>query len=171
MVNYANGKIYKIVGSGMTYYGSTCEPTLARRLAGHVGKYKSYKAGKHNYVTSYDIIELGDYEIILLELYSCVSKDELHARERYYIENNECINKIIPGRIHEEHRDLHNASCLKYYYTHKDRVHDYRELNKLIIRDKNNTKHNCDCGGKYTQANKKRHMHSMKHQAYLALNI
>ena len=30
MVNYQLGKIYKIVGSGLVYIGSTCEPTLAR---------------------------------------------------------------------------------------------------------------------------------------------
>ena len=35
MVNYQLGKIYKIVDNtnGNIYIGSTCEPTLARRLA------------------------------------------------------------------------------------------------------------------------------------------
>ena len=38
MVNYQLGKIYKIVDldSNKCYVGSTCEPTLARRLANHV---------------------------------------------------------------------------------------------------------------------------------------
>jgi hypothetical protein len=41
---YRNGKIYKIVCNitGLTYYGSTCEPTLARRLAKHRGCYNRW---------------------------------------------------------------------------------------------------------------------------------
>ena len=42
MTDYQLGKIYRIVcnTTGLTYYGSTCEPTLARRLSGHVVNYK-----------------------------------------------------------------------------------------------------------------------------------
>ena len=59
MVNYQLGKIYKIVcnETGEMYIGSTCEPTLARRLATHVGQYKSWKNGKGYKVMSFDIIE------------------------------------------------------------------------------------------------------------------
>ena len=44
MPNYQNGKIYQIIDNtnNNIYIGSTCEPTLARRLSGHVRKYKSY---------------------------------------------------------------------------------------------------------------------------------
>jgi hypothetical protein len=86
MVNYSNGKIYKIVCNitGDIYIGSTCEPILARRLAGHVGNYKSYLNGKYHYVTSYKIIEQGNYDIVLIELFPCDTKDQLHARESYY---------------------------------------------------------------------------------------
>lgn len=36
MVNYSFAKVYKIVDNtnGNIYVGSTCEPTLARKLAG-----------------------------------------------------------------------------------------------------------------------------------------
>jgi predicted GIY-YIG superfamily endonuclease len=42
MNKYQQGKIYKIVcnETGDIYIGSTIEPTLARRLAKHVAKYK-----------------------------------------------------------------------------------------------------------------------------------
>jgi hypothetical protein len=163
MVNYANGKIYKIVGSGMTYYGSTCESTLARRLAYYVGKFKMYKCGKHHYVTSFDIFEHGDYAMTLVENFSCVSKDELHAKERYYIENNECINKYVPlGTNHE------------YYEQHKEYLDekqiDYNMIHKEQIRQWRLTKNNCECGGRYTNTHKSEHTKSKKHQDYLALN-
>jgi hypothetical protein len=42
MPNYQDGNIYKIVCNitDECYIGSTCEPTVARRLAGHVIDYK-----------------------------------------------------------------------------------------------------------------------------------
>lgn len=108
MVKYENAKIYIIVDNakGNIYIGSTWEPTLAKRLAKHVGNYKDYKNDKYHYVTLFDIIKIGDYNIILLEhVEICKSKDELHARERYYIENNECVNKCMPTRTKQEYRE------------------------------------------------------------------
>ena len=77
MVNYQNGKIYRIVcrTTGIIYIGSTCEPTLARRLALHRTNYKSYLVGKHNYTTSFKLLENYNDEILLLELYPCKTKD------------------------------------------------------------------------------------------------
>jgi hypothetical protein len=56
MPNYQDGKIYKIICNitDECYIGSTCELTVARRLAGHVIDYKSWKAGKRNKTTSYE---------------------------------------------------------------------------------------------------------------------
>ena len=48
MVNYQLGKIYKIVDNtnNNIYIGSTCEPTLARRLSNHICVYKKYLEGE-----------------------------------------------------------------------------------------------------------------------------
>jgi hypothetical protein len=80
MVNYSNGKNYKIICNitNECYIGSTCEPILARRLAGHVANYKSYLKGKGNNVTSFKIIANGNYNIVLIELFPCDTKDELY---------------------------------------------------------------------------------------------
>jgi hypothetical protein len=104
MVDYQQGKIYKIECNvtGKVYIGSTCEPILARRLAGHITNYKSYLNGKSNYVSSFKIFENRDYCIALIESYPCNSKDELHARERYHTNNIDCVNKIKgQGMINE----------------------------------------------------------------------
>ena len=105
MVNYQLGKIYKIVSGDLTYIGSTCEPTLARRMAGHKTRYDSWKAGKTRFVTSFKVIENGNAEIILIETFPCNTKDELHARERYFIENTICVNKFIPGQTSKEYNE------------------------------------------------------------------
>jgi hypothetical protein len=146
MVNYSQAKIYKIVDNtnNNVYIGSTCEPTLARRLAGHIVNYKQYLKGKSNFVTSFDIFKNGDYDIILIENVKCDSKDQLTARERYYIESLECINKCIPGRTKKE----------------------YKQDNKEKIKDYNKTKHICECGVEYSTKNKTRHMKSLTHYNY-----
>ena len=45
MINYKHGKIYKIIGNGYTYIGSTCKP-LKKRLNGHIYAYNRYKNNK-----------------------------------------------------------------------------------------------------------------------------
>ena len=73
MPDYKQGKIYKIVCNvtGKVYIGSTIE-TLARRLAGHRTAYKTFKEGKSTNVTAYQIIEQGNYDIVLIDYYNCV---------------------------------------------------------------------------------------------------
>ena len=104
MPNYRDGKIYKIICkiTDECYIGSTTEPTLARRLAGHVNNYKVWKSGKGNKTTSFDIIDKGDYKILLTETYPCNSRDELTSREgeiiRQFKHDCECVNMCIAGR-------------------------------------------------------------------------
>jgi hypothetical protein len=165
MVNYNEGKIYKIVGNGMTYYGSSADKTLARRLSSHRSRLKRYKAGKCNYMTSFKIIETGNYDIVLVENVSCKSKDELHARERYYKENYECVNKNIPGRSKGE-------SDRAYGKTHRAQIKKtkkiYYEANKERMKEYNKITTNCPCGGKNIHQHKLRHT-KKKHQQYTML--
>jgi len=81
------------------YYGSTTE-TLKERKRCHIKDYKRFLNGKRNYVTSFEIIKLGDWDILLVEDFPCNSKKELEAREGYYIKRDFCfcVNKCIAGR-------------------------------------------------------------------------
>ena len=145
MVNYENSKIYKIVDNtnGNIYIGSTTEPTLARRLQKHKASYNQYIQGKQNFITSFNIIKNGDYDIILLEKCENIkSKDELHARERYFIENNVCVNKNKPHRTNKEYKqdnkeqitekakEYYKTKGKELYELNKDKIKEYYELNK-----------------------------------------
>jgi hypothetical protein len=69
--HYQNGKIYKIVcnKTSLIYYGSSCEPTLARRLAKHVFDFRRWlKGNKHH--TSHRLKFLNE-EIIKLFSWNC----------------------------------------------------------------------------------------------------
>jgi hypothetical protein len=133
-VDYSKGKIYKIITNinDDIYIGSTCEPNLGRRLSQHKTDYKYYLNGKKGiYATSFKILETGNYDIVLIENYPCETKDQLHARERYWIENMECVNKNIPGRTVKEY-------CQNYYQKNKDYMNEQKRKWVSENRDKVN---------------------------------
>jgi len=135
MPNYQNGKIYKITAGELTYIGSTCEPTLARRLAGHVSGYKHWKAGTYRFISSFPLIETSKYEITLIELFPCGSKDELTARERFHIESNVCVNKYIPGRTNKEYQEDNADKLGEYRKAYREANADKRRENQKVYRE------------------------------------
>jgi len=118
MPDYQNGKIYKIHSykTDLVYYGSTTQ-TLCRRFSKHK---TTMKMGRG--ISSKSILEFNDAMITLVELFPCNSKSELLVRERFYIENNHCVNKDIPGRTRQQ-----------YYQQHKEKIQQYQQQNKEKI--------------------------------------
>ena len=157
MVNYQYAKIYKIVDNtnGNIYIGSSCEPILSRRLAQHKSDYKRYLKGNHNFITSFEIIKNGNYEIVLIESYPCNSKDELHSREKFYIENNKCVNKFIPNRTGK-----------KWYEENKEHKQAYDKQKQEKLKQP----FICICGSVIRIGDKSHHFKTKKHQRYLEQN-
>jgi hypothetical protein len=121
MVNYSQGKVYKIMANGdpdgLVYIGSTCKQYLSQRMDKHRSHYKAWKEGKTNKVTVFDIFEkygIDDCCIVLLELVNAANIDELHARERHWIQSTDCVNRIIPGRTKAEYRTDHSEHISQY---------------------------------------------------------
>jgi hypothetical protein len=138
MNKYNNSKIYKLVcnNTGLIYYGSTIQP-LHQRKCGHKKDYKKFLNKKCNYITSFKIIEGGNYDIILVEEISCENREQLEAKERFYIDNNICVNKNIPARTIEEKRLLYLLQKKEHYDNNKEemieRSKKYYEANKEKI--------------------------------------
>lgn len=150
MSKYQNAKIYKIVSPHHTlcYYGSTIV-RLSDRLSGHK---TALKTGLNH--SSGILLKLGDCKIILVETFPCNTKEELLAREQYYIENNECINKRYAQVINPLER---RKSKDRLYYT---KNHDQLcETKRKVVE--------CECGVNYTYTNTARHLKTMKHLKYL----
>ena len=112
MPNYSKGKIYKIVDNtnNNIYIGSTCEPTLAHRLAQHKRDYAKYLRGVGHFTSSYIIFKNNNYDIVLLEECDVNSKDQLFQRERYYQDLIPNINKLKNARTPEENKQVKNES-------------------------------------------------------------
>jgi hypothetical protein len=140
MSDYSQGKIYKIISSecDLVYYGSTVDP-LNVRLIKHKSSYKCYLEGKKNYITSFEIIHKGNYEIVLVENYPCNSKEELRLREGEYIKNNECVNKFIPGRTTKEYHEANKEKIReynkKYRVEHNDELREYNKKYRVEHND------------------------------------
>ena len=115
-VDYSLGKIYKIecARTGNVFYGSTCEPILSRRISALRRQYKNYSLGdnKTKFTSVFVVLQYDNCEISLVETYPCKNKDELIAREKFYIGNNpHCVNRIYTDkRLQREFRQTLNET-------------------------------------------------------------
>jgi len=125
MVNYQLGKIYRILcnNTGEQYVGATCQKKLCTRLAQHVSK--------KNDCSSKGIIERGNYEMLLIESYPCNSKDELHRRERHFIETlDNCVNNKRPIRTKEEKKEYNKEWYVENKTDILEKQKKYNDENK-----------------------------------------
>lgn len=190
---YQRGKIYTIRSNktDLVYVGSTSQKYLSDRMSTHRYDFEGYKKGGRKYLTVFDIFEVDkDCYIELYEYYPCNSKLELDKREGEVIRELVCVNKVVAGRTQKEYyqenkeyiltrqkqyaennKEYIKARKKKYREDNKEKINaesrEYYHNNKEKINAQQNQKHNCDCGGKYTQSNKARHMKSKKHQAFI----
>jgi len=119
MVNYQNGKIYKITGTTnegveLIYIGSTVQK-LCVRLSGHV---RDFKNGEHK--SSSQVLVCYNYKITLIEIFPCSSKEELLMRERYHYDYFDCVNKKKPILLEEERIEYNK----QYHIENKDRIRE-----------------------------------------------
>ena len=183
MVNYSNGKVYKIEpingDDGDVYFGSTTKQYLSQRMDSHRNNYKSYKNGYKSLLCGsfilFDKYGIENCNIVLLENVNAESKDQLTAREAYYIRNYKCVNKYIPLRKVKEYMD-------EYYIKNREKIVEkgkiYREINKEIISErmkkiyeankeitseKRKEKVTCECGSICRKDGLREHKKTIKH--------
>ena len=149
------GYIYKIfckTDDELVYYGSTTQKRVCNRISGHHADYRRWKLGKPHFVTSFLIIDTGDWDYMTVEKVMHDEKFELRNRERYWIQNNECINNNIPNNTPKE-------SWKKWSDQNKEKIaekrKDYKKQNKEKIA--------CECGCIVSRINLPRHTRTKKH--------
>ena len=139
---YNHAKIYKIVcnTTALVYIGSTTQRYLSQRIAEHKSSFKRWTTNKSKqFCSSFEILKGGNYSYILLEECNCQNKDQLHARERFHIENTECVNIYTPNQTPDElvewqrqYYIANNARILEY---HKQFYQNHREQKKQYAID------------------------------------
>ena len=184
MKDYSLGKIYRLVcnETGLQYVGHTTEKYLSNRKAKHTGHYKAWISGdeNHAYYTAMEVMKSGNYSIVLIENYPCKSENELAGCERYWIENLECVNKVIPTRTkheyYEEHKDAIVSRSKAYHENNRavrlEQMKAYRDDHKQEKKesDKNYRQQRvtCECGSEISKAHTADHRKTKKHQGFLA---
>ena len=194
MVNYLNGKIYKLVTpySSKVYVGSTTS-TLYKRLGEHKCHYKEWilNPEKYAYRTSFDIYDFDEdcVKIVLLEECPCDNRDQLCKREYEYITTLDCVNKMITGRTNKQ-RYAENYNGLKdkvrirgiqyrkdNYEFNKQQKLKYRNANKekisehdRLYRQNNSQIIMCDCGFTFKKYKIADHRKTKQHQKWVNLS-
>ena len=160
-------RIYKLDSTnGLVYYGSTTQKYLSMRLGKHKSEAKRNslkKCSSHLLFT-----EWATVTITLVEnVENCKDKYELQARERFYIENNDCVNRQIPNRTQKEYRE-ENKEYLKEWFKenykankeqYKENRREYYQANKEQIRETNKEWHK-----------KNKEQHNKKNREYYEAN-
>ena len=102
---YKTSKIFEIINKKGRFIGSTFSLALSNKLASYRKDFLNYTKGLKKYNIVFEILKHGCYKINLLESYSCSSIDELRAREQFWIEKLNCINK--------DYEKVENAMAVK----------------------------------------------------------
>jgi len=174
MVNYGNGKIYKIQkigGSDEIYIGSTTKQYLSQRMDTHRKDYKRWKDGKRNFVSSFTIFEkygIDNCEIILVENVNCNTKDELHKKEAEYIKlNTNSVNRSIPGRDRKQwvadNKEYIRERQANYEKIHKDEIKLKKQKYYILVKADKEQRITCECGCQVAKCRMITHKKSLKH--------
>lgn len=140
------GIVYKVVPkdeNGLEVYVGSTITTLNHRLAGHKADFNRWWANKHHWVSIFHIFLMyGIDQVDIIEI-ELYPVDQLKQREQLWIEEISTVDQY------------------RAFITEKQRQEQKNHQ----------TKHSCECGGRYTTSHKKEHMNSAKHQAFLSNQI
>lgn len=109
MVNYSKGKIYKVEPvceheDGDIYIGSTAQDKLCMRWREHKKTVNDVRR-RTSVCEFFNKYGMDKCHIVLLEQVDANCKEELRAREAYYVKTLKCVNKRIPNRTEQDWRN------------------------------------------------------------------
>ncbi len=158
MVNYNKSTIYKLCCKDTEitdeYVGSTTN--FNRRKACHKSKCHSETGHSYNYRVYECIRDNGgwdNWDMVEIEKYCASDKNDLHKRERYWIEILKSnLNKQIPSKTKDEIKEYQKEYWEEYYEKNQEKIKEYAS-----------TKVVCECGAEITRGNLPRHKRSGDH--------
>ena len=147
-INYQKACIYEIVCKDVNitqrYVGSTTN--LIKRRYHHKSNCNNENGKQYNYYVYQFIRENGgfvNWDVVLIEqVIDCKDKQNLHKRERFYIESLKAeLNKYIPTRTDKERYEENKEVVAEHMKKHREnnkkkiaeRTKEYYEENKNKI--------------------------------------
>lgn len=179
MVNYSNGKIYKMLSdkTDKIYVGSTTL-ALKDRMKQHRADHRRSLQGNYGCTTSFQLLTdpTANVRVELLEAFSCASRKSLRRRERYYIKKlgGACVNARLPIRIasdtyYRRNRDkLRQMASLRYHKKGgKERAKAWYIQHRAEVLNRYKGPFVCTCGAKMQQKARLNHLKTRSHQKQL----
>lgn len=149
MPDYQQGKIYKIKGGNECYIGSTTYDE-SHRFSGHKSNFKNNNRPQTSVSVLFEKYGVENCSIEIVELVPCDNKKTLLARETYWIETTDCVNKISPILTDEQRKAYRIISNKEYRELHRNELNErsiqYRKDNVYSIEQKQSEKIECGCG-------------------------
>ena len=118
-INYSKSKIFKLTGSGMTYFFTTTSTIQERK--------RKLKASGNEIVNT--ILHDSLHDIIHVEDFTCNSKEELNNRLYYYIKNEPCNNSLDDVFFKDDYNRVwkqNNKEKLKQYRKQYKEKHPHK---------------------------------------------
>ena len=103
------------------YYGSTTQ-TLQQRFAVHKSQHKAGVAYLQK--TAGQVL---DCPTAYIELCEEVSKENKGVRERWWVENNPCVNIRVPTRPRKETYEREYSRQKEYYAENREKINAYKQ--------------------------------------------
>jgi predicted GIY-YIG superfamily endonuclease len=184
ITDYSNSCIYKIYCINREieniYIGSTTD--FRQRYMKHRACCINNSNNKKNNLLLYIFMRenggVDNWEMEIIEKFSCKTKKELLLKEQEYIDKlNPTLNSqnsINKKKDLIKEQEQSYIQKKEWYKKNKERIlkkrKEYYENNKKKINEKYKQKFNCPCGRKVNFSGKIRHLKTKKHQDYLILN-
>jgi len=178
------GCVYKIwsLKGDKVYYGSTTNKYPSNRFNLHRSQYRCNRL----LCSSFELFnEYGIEHCLFQIMEECNTKEQCFEREKWWIQNNPCVNKAIPlitqEEINERRREKHHiyreanplplpktieekkAKKKEYMDIHKDDKKEYDKEYREKNKEKLTEKIVCECGGQYILKHRAVHCKTQRH--------
>jgi len=119
------GLIYKLTSAStdIVYIGSTTL-SINDRFIRHKASLRRFQNNNGDYCSAFELMQLPDVTIELIENVDFNDRDFLRERENYHILRNDCVN-IKNAKFDYD----------TYYLLNKDRLKQYYQINRIAKKD------------------------------------
>jgi hypothetical protein len=119
------GLIYKLTSAStdIVYIGSTIL-SINDRFIRHKASLRRFQNNNGDYCSAFELMQLPDVKIELIENVDFNDRDFLRERENYHILRNDCVN-IKNAKFDYD----------TYYLLNKDRLKQYYQINRIAKKD------------------------------------
>ena len=151
--------IYKLtdLDTGKVYIGST-KQGLSRRLASHKSLAKNGRSCCTCKDFNWQNVEIEEIELVEVDHFQ---------RERYHIENTDCVNKRSPIISEEERKEYQKEKNKKWRENNKEHEKEHSKEWYQNNKERRRQKITCECGSIVCRGDLLKHKRTKKHQKFL----